>query len=139
MARKSYSVASFPPPPRYIPPPPRYIPPHSTPILNTPVTHPPSSLSRTLMEGFAFGAGSSIALSMSRIFDTSSSSNSNSSSSSKMNKNTLDIEDDQGKNKQPKQCEQILSQLNDCFQTDNTMYGDLVDTYLLECHNNWNV
>tara|TARA_B110000093_G_scaffold182844_1_gene230693 strand:+ start:1553 stop:1885 length:333 start_codon:yes stop_codon:yes gene_type:complete len=108
MARKSSSVSSFPPPPRYIPrppPQPRYIPPHSTPILNTPVTHPPSSLSRTLMEGFAFGAGSSIALSMSRIFDTSSSSSSNSSSSSsKINKNTLNIEDDQGKNKQPVYC-----------------------------------
>jgi hypothetical protein len=123
MPRKSSSVVSSSPPP-----------PHFTPILNTPVTHPPSSLSKTLMEGFAFGTGSSIALSMPRIFDTSSS-----NSSSKMNKNTLDIEDDQGKNKQPNQCEQILSQLKDCFQTDNNMCGDLVDTYLLECHNNCNV
>jgi hypothetical protein len=86
MARKRYSTASSPPPP-----------PYSIPILKTPVTHQSSSSGRTLMEGFAFGAGSSIALSMSRIFDTSS-------SSSKINKNTLNIEDDQGKNKQPVYC-----------------------------------
>jgi hypothetical protein len=122
MARKNYSVASFPPPP------PRYIPPPSTPVMKTPLTHPSYSLSRTLMEGFAFGTGSSIAReTMSRILDTSS--------SSKINNNISD----KGNNKEPKQCEQILSQLKDCFQMDHNMYGHLVDTYLLECHNNWNV
>lgn len=123
MARKSYS--SPPPPPKFSPPPPRYVPPPAAnPILKAPtVKMEQPSLGRTLMEGFAFGTGSSIAReSVSRIF------NSNSTTTT----TTTDIE--LQKNDKQHNCEKMLSQMNECFQTDN-MCGDLLEKYLLQCSN----
>ena len=115
MARKSYSS---PPPPKFSPPPP----PAANPILKVPtVKMEQPSLGRTLMEGFAFGTGSSIAReSVSRIF------NSNSTTT------TPDIE--LQKNDKQHNCEKMLFQMNECFQTDN-MCGDLLEKYLLQCSN----
>jgi hypothetical protein len=114
MARKSYPS---PPPPRYVPPP------AANPILKAPtVKMEQPSLGRTLMEGFAFGTGSSIAReSVSRIF------NSNSTTIT-----TPDIE--LQKNDKQHNCEKMLSQMNECFQADN-MCGDLLEKYLLQCSN----
>lgn len=118
MARKSYSS---PPPPKFSPPPPRYVPPPAAnPILKAPtVKMEQPSLGRTLMEGFAFGTGSSIAReSVSRIF------NSNSTTTTP----NIDLQ------KKENNCEKMLFQMNECFQTDN-MCGDLLEKYLLECGN----
>lgn len=124
MARKSYSSPPPPPPPKFSPPPPRYVPPPAAnPILKAPtVKMEQPSLGRTLMEGFAFGTGSSIAReSVSRIF------NSNSTTIT-----TPDIE--LQKNDKQHNCEKMLFQMNECFQTDN-MCGDLLEKYLLQCSN----
>ena len=111
MARKSYPS---PPPPRYVPPP------AANPILKAPtVKMEQPSLGRTLMEGFAFGTGSSIAReSVSRIFNSSST--------------TITTPDK--KNDKQHNCEKMLSQMNECFQTDN-ICGDLLEKYLLQCSN----
>ena len=111
MARKSYPS---PPPPRYVPPP------AANPILKAPtVKMEQPSLGRTLMEGFAFGTGSSIAReSVSRIFNSSST--------------TITTPDK--KNDKQHNCEKMLSQMNECFQADN-MCGDLLEKYLLQCSN----
>lgn len=120
MARKSYPS---PPLPRYSPPPmysplPRYSPPPAaSPILKEQPNQ--SSLGKTLMEGFAFGTGSSIAReSVSRIFNSSST--------------TITTPDK--KNDKQHNCEKMLSQMNECFQTDN-ICGDLLEKYLLQCSN----
>ena len=111
MARKSYPS---PPLPRYSPPP------AANPILKAPtVKMEQPSLGKTLMEGFAFGTGSSIAReSVSRIFNSSST--------------TITTPDK--KNDKQHNCEKMLSQMNECFQTDN-MCGDLLEKYLLQCSN----
>ena len=111
MARKSYPS---PPPPRYVPPP------AANPILKAPtVKMEQPSLGKTLMEGFAFGTGSSIAReSVSRIFNSSST--------------TITTPDK--KNDKQHNCEKMLSQMNECFQADN-MCGDLLEKYLLQCSN----